>query len=55
LPALNLQPDQLLGSVVEWLLKALCTARAQPVRPFFALVNQHLRWQLNDLARRLYE
>jgi hypothetical protein len=22
------------------------------VRQFFALANQHMRWQLNDLARR---
>jgi hypothetical protein len=27
--------------------------RPQTVRQFFALVNQHLRWELNDLARRL--
>jgi RNA polymerase sigma-70 factor (ECF subfamily) len=25
------------------------------VRRFFALANQHMRWQLNDLARRLDE
>jgi RNA polymerase sigma-70 factor (ECF subfamily) len=25
------------------------------VRQFFALVNQHMRWELNDLARRLDE
>jgi RNA polymerase sigma-70 factor (ECF subfamily) len=25
------------------------------VRQFFALANQHMRWQLNDLARRLDE
>jgi RNA polymerase sigma-70 factor (ECF subfamily) len=50
-----LQPDELLGTVVERLLKALRTVRSQPVRPFFALVNQHLRWQLHDLARRLDE
>ena len=29
--------------------------RPQTVRQFFALANQHMRWQLNDLARRLDE
>jgi RNA polymerase sigma-70 factor (ECF subfamily) len=52
-PPLNLQPDELLGAVVERLLKALRQVRPQTVRQFFALVNQHLRWELNDLARRL--
>ena len=32
---------------------ALRTTRPPTVRRFFALANQHLRWQLNDLARRL--
>jgi RNA polymerase sigma-70 factor (ECF subfamily) len=54
-PPLNLQTDELLGAVVERLLKALRTARPQTVRQFFALVNQHIRWELNDLARRLDE
>jgi RNA polymerase sigma-70 factor (ECF subfamily) len=53
LPPLNLQPDELLGAVVERLLKAMRTVRPQTVRQFFALVNQHMRWELNDLARRL--
>jgi RNA polymerase sigma-70 factor (ECF subfamily) len=53
LPPLNLQPDELLGAVVERLLKALRTARPQTVRQFLVLVNQHMRWELNDLARRL--
>jgi RNA polymerase sigma-70 factor (ECF subfamily) len=55
LPPLNLQPDELLDAVVERLLKALRTVRPQTVRQFFALVNQHMRWELNDLARRLDE
>jgi RNA polymerase sigma-70 factor (ECF subfamily) len=55
LPPLNLQPDELLDAVVERLLKALRTVRPQTVRQFFALVNQHIRWELNDLARRLDE
>ena len=52
-PPLNLQPDELLGAVVERLLKAMREARPQTVRQFFALANQHMRWELNDLARRL--
>ena len=55
LPPLNLQPDELLDAVVERLLKAMRTVRPQTVRQFFALVNQHMRWELNDLARRLDE
>ena len=54
-PPLNLLPDELLGGVVERLLKALCDVRPQTVRQFFALANQHMRWELNDLARRLDE
>src|SRR6476620_10259761 len=52
LPPLNLQPDELLDAVVERLLKAMRSVRPQTVRQFFALVNQHMRWELNDLARR---
>ena len=52
-PPLNLEPDELLGAVVERLLKAMRRARPQTVRQFFALANQHMRWELNDLARRL--
>jgi RNA polymerase sigma factor (sigma-70 family) len=52
-PPLNLQPDEMLSAVVERLLKAMHSARPQSVRQFFALVNQHMRWELNDLARRL--
>ena len=37
------------------LLTALPKVRPQTVRQFFALANQHMRWQLNDLARRLDE
>jgi RNA polymerase sigma factor (sigma-70 family) len=54
-PPLNLQPDELLGTVVERLLKALREARPATVREFFALASQHMRWELNDLARRLDE
>ena len=52
-PPVNLRPDELFGAVVERLLKALRAARPQTVREFFALANQHMRWELNDLARRL--
>src|ERR1700722_56339 len=55
LPPLNLQADELLSGVVERLLKAMRSVRPQNVRQFFALVNQHMRWELNDLARRLDE
>jgi RNA polymerase sigma factor (sigma-70 family) len=34
-------------------LKALREARPATVRQFFALAGQHMRWELNDLARRL--
>jgi RNA polymerase sigma-70 factor (ECF subfamily) len=53
LPPLNLRPDEMLGAVVERLLKAMRKVRPPTVRQFFALVNQHMRWELNDLARRL--
>jgi RNA polymerase sigma-70 factor (ECF subfamily) len=54
-PPVNLEPDDLLGSVVARLLTALQSIRPPTVRRFFALANQHMRWQLNDLARRLDE
>jgi RNA polymerase sigma factor (sigma-70 family) len=52
-PPLNMETDELLGAVVERLLKALREARPRTVRQLFALANQHIRWELNDLARRL--
>jgi RNA polymerase sigma-70 factor (ECF subfamily) len=55
LPPVNLQPDEMLDAVVERLLKAMRSVRPQTVRQFFALVNQHMRWELNDVARRLDE
>jgi RNA polymerase sigma-70 factor (ECF subfamily) len=54
-PPLNLQAEELLSAVTERLLKAMREARPQTVRQFFALANQHMRWELNDLARRLDE
>ena len=52
-PPVNLETDELLGGVVAGLLTALRTVRPQNVRQFFALASLHMRWQLNDLARRL--
>src|SRR5215472_17069047 len=52
-PPLSLQADELLGAIAERLLKALREDRPRTVRQLFALANQHMRWQLNDLARRL--
>jgi RNA polymerase sigma-70 factor (ECF subfamily) len=52
-PPLGLDADEVLSAVVERLLKALRAARPTTVRGFFALANQHIRWELNDLARRL--
>jgi RNA polymerase sigma factor (sigma-70 family) len=52
-PPLNLQADELLGAIAERLLKAMREAHPRTVRQFFALANQHMRWELNDLARRL--
>jgi RNA polymerase sigma-70 factor (ECF subfamily) len=52
-PPLNLRTDELLSAVVERLIKALREAHPRTVREFFALAGQHMRWELNDLARRL--
>lgn len=54
-PPLNLEANELLDAVVERLLKAMKEYRPCTVRQFFALANQHMRWELNDLARRLDE
>jgi RNA polymerase sigma-70 factor (ECF subfamily) len=54
-PPVNLEADELLGGVVAGLLKALRSVRPTAVRQFFALASQHIRWQLNDVARRLDE
>ena len=52
-PPLNLQSDEMLSAVVERLLKAMREVRPQTARQFFGLATQHMRWELNDLARRL--
>jgi RNA polymerase sigma factor (sigma-70 family) len=54
-PPLNLQADEMLSAVVERLLKAMREAHPRTVRQFFALASQHMRWELNDMARRLDE
>src|SRR5215470_8131379 len=46
-PPVNLQTDEMLGAVVERLLKALREARPATVRQFFALACQHMRWEVN--------
>jgi len=50
---LNLESEEMLGAVVERLMKALRETRPQSVRQFFKIANQHMRWELNDLCRRL--
>lgn len=52
-PPLNLQAEEMLSAVVERLLKAMREVHPETPRQFFALVNRHMRWELNDLARRL--
>lgn len=52
-PPLNLQAEEMLGAVVDRLLRAMQEIRPTTVRQFFALANQHMRWELNELARRL--
>jgi RNA polymerase sigma-70 factor (ECF subfamily) len=47
--------DELLGAVEERLLEAVRESRPRTVRELFALANQYMRWELNDLARRLDE
>lgn len=52
-PPFNVHADELLSAVVDRLLKSIDTVKPTHVRQFFALANKHLRWELNDLARRL--
>lgn len=54
-PPLNLQAEEMLSAVVDRLIRALQEVRPTTVRQFFALANQHMRWELNDLARHLDE
>ena len=52
---INLQSDEMLSAVVERLIKALKKARPGNVRQFFQIANQHMRWELNEVARRFDE
>lgn len=54
-PPLNLESEEMLSAVVERLIKAMRHVRPENTRQFFALANRHMRWELNDLARRLDE
>jgi RNA polymerase sigma-70 factor (ECF subfamily) len=54
-PPLNLRANELLGAIAERPLKALREPSSRTVRQLFALANQHMRWEFNDLARRLDE
>lgn len=54
-PPLNLQSEELLSAVVERLIKAMREVRPETTRQFFALAARHMRWELNDMARRLDE
>jgi RNA polymerase sigma factor (sigma-70 family) len=49
---LNLQSEEILSNVVERMMKAMKVVRPGTVRGFFALANKHMRWELNDLARK---
>ena len=49
----NVQEEEMLGLLVERLLKAMRKVKPGTVREFFALANQHLRWELNEFARQL--
>ena len=50
---IGLGSEELLGAVVERLLKALRETRPESVRGFFALASRHIRWELNEVARKL--
>lgn len=54
-PPLNLQSQEMLSAVVERLIKAMREIKPQNTRQFFALATKHMRWELNDLARKLDE
>ena len=52
-PPLNLESEEMLGGVVERMMKALRKVHPKTVRGFFALANKHMRWELNEFARKL--
>jgi RNA polymerase sigma-70 factor (ECF subfamily) len=49
----NLESEDLLSGLVERMIKALQKVRPKTTRQYFALASQHLRWELNELSRRL--
>ncbi len=49
----NLQATEMLSAVIERMLRALRNARPGNVRQFFQIATQHMRWELNDVARRV--
>jgi RNA polymerase sigma-70 factor (ECF subfamily) len=52
-PTLSVHVDELVGTVADRLHNAVLEARPESVRQFFALADEHIRSELNDLARRL--
>lgn len=52
-PPVNMQATEMLSAVIERMLKAMREARPVTVRQFFHIAGQHMRWELNDVARRL--
>lgn len=54
-PPMSLEAEDLLGALAERMMKALREARPTNARQYFSLAGQHMRWELNDLARRLDE
>lgn len=49
----NVREEEMLSLLVERLLRAMRQVKPTTVREFFALANQHLRWELNEFARQL--
>jgi RNA polymerase sigma factor (sigma-70 family) len=47
------QDEEMLSLLVERLFKAMRKVKPTTVREFFALANKHLRWELNEFARKL--
>jgi RNA polymerase sigma factor (sigma-70 family) len=52
-PPVNMHATEMLSAVIERMLKAMREARPGTVRQFFHIAGQHMRWELNDVARRL--
>jgi len=54
-PPLSAHPEEMLSALVERLIKAMREVRPGNVRQFFGLASRHMRWELDDLARRFDE